>query len=223
MRKLLITSFTILILVSLFLAFLSFQNKEWESMTASISLTIAIISGWIAYEAFYMQSINRRPQVVLRLDFRSRYGLVLLVAENLGSQPAFNIRFKWNQDLLNHKGEKVSFNKSNSQIEIPVLNPNESTSTIIGSPSTIFKKSGVNLDFNGFIMFQESLNSNKETSYPFQFSFQHFRNAPMDETEEPKTMYELQKIPQHLDKIKDELSKITKVLNIEKSNKQEQK
>jgi hypothetical protein len=187
-------------------------------MTASISLTIAIISGWIAYEAFYTQSLNSKPQIVLRLDFRSRYGLVLLVAENLGSKPAFNIRFKWNQDLLNHKGEKVTFSKSISPIDIPVLNAKESTSTIIGTPTTFYEKSEMNLDFDGLVIFNESLNSRKETSYSFQFSFQHYRNSPMDETEEPKTMYQLQMIPQHLDKIKDELNRITKVLSNINSN-----
>lgn len=206
------------------MGYLSYRIQEWETLTASISLTIAIISGWVAYETFHKQTMSNKPQIILRLDFRSRYGLVLLVAENLGTKPAFNIKFKWNQDLLNHKGEKIRFNKSNSQIEISVLNPNESTSTIIGTPDSIFDKNKEkSMDYNGMIFFQESLNSKRLTSYPFQFSFQHYRNSPMDETEEPKTMYELQKIPDHLDKIKQELTTISKALRNISSDKSEEK
>lgn len=224
MRKFLLFSFALLILISMFLGFLSLHNEEWATLTASISLTIAIISGWIAYETFYRQALSNKPQIILRLDFKSRFDLVLLVAENLGSSPAFNLRFKWNQSLLNYKGEKVTFNKSNNQIEIPVLNPKESTSVIIGTPSSIYDKlNDDNMDYNGMIIFQESLNSNRVTSYPFQFSFQHYRLSPLFETEEPKTMHELQKIPESLDKIKAELTSISKTLRDLSSDKNEEK
>jgi len=150
MRRILFICFSLLIVVSLVLAFLSFKNKEWETLTATISLTIAIISGWIAFEAFYRQSLTNKPQIITRIDFKSRYGLGLLIVENLGSKPAFNINFIWNKELKNFKGEKVRFGKSNSEFDIPVLNPNESTSTIIGTPLTIYDKSeDLNLNYDG--------------------------------------------------------------------------
>jgi hypothetical protein len=224
MRKYLIFSFAILILISFALAYSSFYYEKWETLTASISLIIAIISGWIAYETFYRQTLSNKPQIILRLDFRSRYDLVLLVAENLGAKPAFNIRFQWNKDLLNHNGEKVTFNKSKTQPEIPVLNPKESTSIIIGTPSSIYDKNkGDNLDYTGMIMFQETLNSKRKSSYPFLFSFEHYRLSPLSETEEPKTMYELQKIPDKLDQIKSQLVSITKTIQNLSTDKKEDK
>jgi len=214
MRRILIFSFVLLISISLFLAYLSFENKEWATLTAAISLTIAIISGWIAYETFYRQALSNKPQIILRLDTKSRFGLILLVAENLGEKPAFNIMFKWNQNLLNHKGEKILFNKYDTLVDIPVLNTKESTSVIIDSPSSFFEKNRANnLDFNGMIEFQESLNSKRKTSYPFQFSFKHYGLSPSFENEEPKTMHELQKIPENLENIKNELKNILKILS----------
>jgi len=214
MRRILIFIFVLLISVSSFLAYLSFENKEWATLTATISLTIAIISGWIAYETFYRQALSNKPQIILRLDTKSRFGLILLVAENLGEKPAFNIRFKWNQDLLNHKGEKISFNKYDTLVDIPVLNTKENTSVIIDSPSSFFEKNrDNNLDFNGLIEFQESLNSKRKTSYPFHFSFKHYALSPSFENEEPKTMHELQKIPENLENIKNELENILKILS----------
>lgn len=205
--------FLLLIIISLTLSFLSLINKEWESLTASISLTIAIISGWIAYETFYRQSLSEKPQIILRLDFKSRYDLILLVAENLGSKTAFNIKFIWDQTLLNFKEEKVSFNDNNNEIEIPVLNPKESTSLIIGVQSSFFEKhKDDNLNFSGKIIFQESLNSKRETSYPFHFSFKHYAKSPSFESEEPRTMFELQKLPLKLNEIKEALKTLSETV-----------
>lgn len=214
MRRFLIISFVVLIVTSLLLAFLSYMDKEWGTLTAAISLIIAIISGWIAYETLYRQSLSDRPQIVLRLDTKSRYGLILLVAENLGAKPAFNIKFAWDQDLFNHKGEKMTFNKYDSLIDIPVLNPKESTSVVIDSPSSFYEKNrDKNLDFSGLIVFQESLNSKRENTYPFLFSFKHYGLSPSFETEEPKTMHELQKIPERLENLTNELKNLIESIN----------
>lgn len=215
MKYLLKSSFTILIVSSLVLGLISMQNKEWEALTASISLIIAIISGWIAYEGFHRQSLQEKPQIILRLDLRSRYGLILLVAENIGKKPAFNIVFKWNQNLLNHKGEIVSFNKYDKHSDIPVLNINESTSVLIDSHSSFFEKyKDDELNYSGIIEFQESLYSKRKQSYPFHFSLKHYAKSLSFENEEPKTMYEIQKIPKKLDEINVELKKMNKLLSL---------
>jgi hypothetical protein len=214
MRKILIFFFVILIAVSLLLAFLSFEKKEWETLTATISLIIAVISGWIAYEAFYRQSLTDKPQVILKLDTKSRYGVILLVAENLGTKPAFNIKFTWDQELLNQKGEKITFNKYNNNIDIPVLNPNESTSVIIDTPHAFYEKNrDKNLNFGGMIDFQESLNSKRKVKYPFHFSFGHYGLTPTFENEELKMAHELIKIPQKLEEISKVLKEIIEIYN----------
>ena len=218
MRRFFQICFSLLIIISLTLACLSFNNKEWESLTASISLTIAIISGWIAYETFYRQSLSEKPQIILRLDFRSRYDLILLVAENLGSKSAFNISLIWDKILLNYNGESVSFNNDNNGVEIPVLNPKESTSLIIGTQSSFFgKHKDDNLDYSGKILFQESLNSKRKTSYPFYFSFKHYAKSPSFESEEPRTLFELQKLPLKLDEIKKAIDAVSKSVKNEPS------
>jgi hypothetical protein len=137
----------------------------------------------------------------------------LLVAENLGSKTAFNIKFIWDQTLFNFKGDRISFNHNDTEIEIPVLNPKESTSLIIGVQSSFFEKhKDDNLDFGGKIVFQESLNSKRKTSYPFHFSFNHYANSPSFESEEPRTMFELQKVPLKLNEIKETLKTISETL-----------
>jgi hypothetical protein len=212
MRRFFILSFSLLIFISLVLAFFSFKNREWETLTASVSLTIAIISGWIAYETFYRQALSEKPQIILRLDFKSRYDLILLVAENLGSKTAFNIQFKWDQVLLNLDGEKVTFNKYDTDHDITVLNPQERTSVIIDGQSQFFEKhKNEHLNYSGKIIFQESLNSKRKTSYPFKFSFDHYTQSLSFDSEEPRTMHELQKVPTKLNEIKEVLNKILEI------------
>ncbi len=199
----------VFIVASIILTAISFCNKEWETITASISLIIAIISGWIAYEVFIRQAEAEKPQIVLRLDFRSRYGLIMLLAENLGTRPAFNIKLSWDKELKNHNGEIVKFNQYDQDSDIPVLNAKEQTSVIIDTPGNFFEKyKNDSLDYSGTISYQETLTSKRKTKYPFRFSFKHYGASPSFENEEPKTMYELQKIPEKLNEIKIALDKI---------------
>lgn len=215
MKRLSSYVFVILLLASIFLAAMSLKNKEWESLTAVISLIIAIISGWIAYETFHKQTQASKAQIIVRLDFESRYDIILLVVENLGSKPAFNIKLKWNQELKNLDGEKIQFNKFDKNFDIPVLNPNERTSVIVDVASRFYSEidSKENLDYDGIIYFQESLSLKKKTSYPFQFSFKHYNFSPSFENETPRTMFELQKIPKQLENIKNEIKTLSKQIN----------
>jgi hypothetical protein len=208
MRYILRVTFVLTIISSIFLVVIGVCNREWETVTASVSLIIAIISAWIAHEIFIKQSDTERPQIILRLDFKSRYGLILLVAENFGQKPAFNIKIMWDKELMNLNDEVITFNKYDSIFDIPVLNTKEQTSIYIDTSDQFFEKHKEDeLDYSGIISFQESLNSKKRTKYPFYLSFKHYGLTPYFENELPKTLYELQKIPEKLDKIEEALKK----------------
>ncbi|KAA9357008.1 hypothetical protein [Larkinella humicola] len=184
---------------------------KWETLTASISLTIAIISAWVAYETFYLQNQSKRPQIVLTIDSQSRHSLFLLVCQNLGEKAAFNFKFTWTRPLLDLKGNQITF-KSNPKIvdcEIPVLNAKEKLSIIVDEIGSFYKKNKDDSKYySGTISFQESLTCNKKTSYNFQFSFEQYSETPLSESELPKTLFEIQKIPKNLEDIKAELQKL---------------
>jgi hypothetical protein len=213
MRVFLIVSFLCLILASVVSGIVSFKEKEWETLTASFSLLIAIISAWVAYEGLHKQFLLNKPQIVLMVDFKSRVELIQLVAKNLGQRPAFNIKIHWDQPLLNLEGDPISFNKFSSDTDIPVLNPSETASVLIDSTTGFFQKNrDKNLDFSGEIIFQEALNTKKKVSQPFQFSFKHYGASLIYDEEGPKTMAELQKIPKALKEIHSELALIRKTI-----------
>lgn len=213
MKTLLRIIFTTLSFASIFLIVISYCNREWETITASISLTVAIISGWIASEVFIRQNEANRPQIIIRLDFKSRNGLVLLVIENLGKRPAFNIKLNWDKPLKNLKNENVTFNNYDNNNEIKVLNAKELTSVIIDNPLAFFNKNKPdNLDYSGTITFSDTITSNRESSYPFFVSFKHYGLTPNIESEEAKMILELQKLPTKLDEIKIALQSIEKLI-----------
>jgi hypothetical protein len=83
-----------------------------QSITASISLIIAVIAAWISFETFYRQSSAIRPNVIIEIDQSSRYSLIQLTAKNYGQRPAFNVDIVLEKKLINSKGKIISFNKA---------------------------------------------------------------------------------------------------------------
>ncbi|MFD1142942.1 hypothetical protein ACFQ4C_17585 [Larkinella insperata] len=207
-RSILLLAFISLIIASLFISYVSFISREWETLTAFISLTIAIISAWVAYETFYIQNQSKRPQIVLTIDSQSRHSLLQLVCQNLGEKPAFNIDISWNRPLKDSNETLITFKPSPEIVdcEIPVLNSKEKVSVMIDEINRFYKHFKDNsMYYSGIISFQESLTSNKKTSYNFQFSFEQYSKTLISESELPKTLFELQKLPKELDSIKKEL------------------
>lgn len=134
-----------------------------------------------------------------------------MVAENLGKKPAFDINIKWGKEILNQKREQVKFNKYDNKTDVPVLNSNDQISVVIDAPNLLFDRyKGDDIEFSGRITFKESITTKRTTSYPFFLSLKHYGNFPIIENEEPKTMFEVQKIPKKLDDIKNEIRKALK-------------
>ena len=106
MKRIFTLILIILIAISLLLIYVSYLNNQWSTITASISLIITLIASFFLFEMYHNHIQMNRPQLVVRLDFKSRDSLALLVIENLGKRPAFNIKFRWKEELTSHNGKK---------------------------------------------------------------------------------------------------------------------
>ena len=71
--------FIVFIISSGILSVISVYNKEWEVTTASLSLIIAIISAWIAFEVFRNAQDQKKPRMTIIPDMTSRYNLIQLM------------------------------------------------------------------------------------------------------------------------------------------------
>lgn len=188
--------------LSLFIGAVSLKNGEWQALIASISLMVAIISAWMAYEVFYKQYEDEKPNIVLEFDMSSRYSLVLLVAKNLGRRPAFNIKFDWEEELKNFCGEALRFSKPDNEWDIQALNPGEIISLPIDIPENLFSRKDDNYEFTIEVSFQESSTKRKRHSKSILLSLEQYRNSLTYVNENMKTQYELQQIPKELREIR---------------------
>jgi hypothetical protein len=218
-RNLLKISFITLILASIVLVVIAILNKQWETTTAAISLLIAVVSSWIAYETFYTQSLAKKPQLILAPDFKSRYDLIQLSLKNNGEKSAYHIKILWNETLLNHKNAPVTFNKFSNKYEVLVLNPMEETKVIIDTNSGFFSRSKpAKLNYSGTITYKEFLDSKKLLAQKFEISFEHYGESPTYEDEMTRALYEIQQIPEKLETIGKHLKNIKIQINDSKQD-----
>jgi hypothetical protein len=208
-KSLFLSVFLLLGICSLFITVYALINRKWDTTTAALSLLIANVSAWVAYETFRRQDEARRPQLTLSIDSDSRYSLIQLVCRNSGEMPAYNIEIIWNNAMINHEGKPTRFNYSGIGPEIVVLNSKEEAYTWVTSDIKFYdSKSNFDMSYSGLITFQESLNSKKRFSQAFAFSLQHNRRKLSAIKEEMQTMRELQKLPDRLEGISKELRMI---------------
>lgn len=204
--------FSTLILASIALIIFSLYRSEWNNLTAASSLTIAIISAWIAFETFRDNEDRKKPYLTLLPDTSRRYGLLQLILRNNGEKPAYKIKVEWNTPMINNKGEQVRFNKYHSEYDALILNGKQEATVMVNSLANFYKNSN-NKDFyyNGLITYSLKKDSKKRLSEPFEISFEHRGGSLSFDVEEPKTHYELQKLPKKLDEIKKEIHNIPNI------------
>lgn len=216
-RKAFLTAFVLLGTLSIGLVVAALLNKQWETVTAALSLLIAIVSAWVAYEAFYRQDEARKPQITLSVDGDSRYSLLQLVCKNSGEMPAYNIEIEWNNNLIHYEKHPTRFNYTGIGPEILVLNPKEIVSTWITSNIEFYdSKNNFAMEYSGSISFQESLSSLKRVVQPFSFSLRHTKNSLEAKNEDLLTMVALQKIPKSVDALTKEVQQLRQMLQQKK-------
>lgn len=204
--------FLFFILASVVLVVISVHQKEWGTATASLSLIIAIISAWIAFETFRTMEDQKQPLLTITPDFNNRYNIFQLRLRNHGQYSSYNVKIDWNNYPTNPKGEKVTFNSwKSSDYEAYVLNGKEETSVFIDSTLSFFERyKDKDLYFSGFISYSLSKESKTRKTESFEFSLDHYLKSLSYEKEEVKTYFELQRIPIKLEEIKKEISMLRK-------------
>ena len=137
---------------------------------------------------------------------------------NYGGSAAHEVNLRWDRPLLNSKGETVRFTSQEGSSEIPVLMPNESISTLIDGSKQMFQKCQ-DMNYTGLVEFKDA--SRKRMSrHPFYLSIEKYRKTLYFSEEDPKTQYELQKIPEEIRKLSDELHEVRTLLKTKAESRQ---
>lgn len=197
-------SLTIVLLVSVIVVVLSVnvldsKDKEpWAVIAAALAVITSVVSAWNAQRLLEIQQDALLPNPIPSIDVTSRYGLLQLRVTNLGGLSAHNIRLSWNEPLTNSKDELVVIGADQNDPHIPVLLPKDSISTLIDGHVQFFGKFK-DANYKGIISYEDA--AGNKYNKQFSLSAEMYRNTLLHPMEEPKTHFELQKIPKEIENL----------------------
>jgi len=188
------------------LAALGLEAKEtWTTVAAALAVTTAIISAWTAQQVLELQQKALLPDCYPTIDVASRYGLVQLRVTNFGGSVARNIRLDWDKPLLNSKGKVVKFTEWESKPDIAILLPKESVCLLIDGAVDFFSQCK-DLNWSGNISFEGA--DGVRVEQQFHLSAEKYQTSLSYSDEEPKTHFQLQKIPDEIRQLREEIKRL---------------
>ncbi len=185
---------------------LGIESKEaWATIAASLAVIVSVLSAWSTRSVLELQEDEREPRVYPSIDVESRYGLIQLRITNYGGGPAFGVKLDWKNPLLDSKGEPKNFGRYDAEGRIPVLLQKESLSILVDGQIQFY---GAHKDCNysGTIEFKDA--SGRKKRYPFSVSAEKYRATLRYTNEAPKTHYQLQQIPDQIEKLTSAVSSL---------------
>jgi hypothetical protein len=198
---------TILALVLLsaigLIAFLFHGSKgteTWATITGLLAVLAAVIAAYPALRVLDIQEDSLKPRPTLYFDLSSRYGLAQLRVKNIGGSVAYDVHLKWKIHPRDHKGDEVT-----ALDYISSLLPAEDVSTLLGQSSEVVQRYSNNL-FEGEIAFKDA--KGKVSQEKFSFSADAHQKRLYHDEELPKTLRDLQRIPDNLERVVAVLEKI---------------
>lgn len=174
----------------------------WATVAAVLAVLAAIASAWTSERVLEMQEDAQLPNPVPILDLRSRYQMAQFRITNHGGAPAHNVKIIWARQLLDAEGKDVVLGRD---IPIPVIPQSESASVELGL-NFAFIRAHPDTTFSGTVTFSNS--SGRQFSTKFLVSAEHERYALLHDNEGTKMQFELQKVPDLLARIADEVAKL---------------
>lgn len=201
--------FAILIIGIMLLGYKVYYQNNGD-LIAVISLFIAVFSLIITTISLNINNDASLPQIVVDIDFHSRYSLSLLRIFNAGEKTAYDIRIVWDQQLKNHKGINITtLGDNENEMHIPVLQKGHQLKIVINKTTTLFKNSSdEKLKYSGKIKFKLNKSSKFELVQKFLIDLTPYKNTLNNDREELLAFFEMQKIPEILMGIKDEIKKL---------------
>ncbi len=169
----------------------------------SAAIISAAISAYVALRSAELTEERLRPYPYPYIDTISRYELAQLRIKNVGGTAAHGIYLEWTGasipkiTLPNNDKPLLANGKDNA---IAVLLPYDSVSQALGLPWDIAEQAKAEgSEWKGHVNFKDS--RGQEHRIPFLLDTTNLRFGLLCDTEETKTMYELQKLPKEICKL----------------------
>lgn len=207
MRLLLAVTLIMSVTVMGYAMFYSLPASEggWAAIAAALAVVSAVIAGWISVRTLELQEDALQPNINIFIDGSSRYGMLQLCVCNTGGTPARKINIAWDKPITSSNSEEITFKEELADCDIEILVPSETATMLIDMGAAFFEVTAV-ADYQGSLSYLNS--SGRTKTQPFYVSAERFRNRLVHDKEAPRTHFELQKIPNELKRIGDELQKL---------------
>lgn len=180
------------------------EKETWATLAGVLAVLAALVAVLPALRVLEIQEEALRPHPTPYFDLASRYNLLQLRVKNFGGGVAYNVRLQWGKRPLNHAGEEIT-----SLDHISVLRPQESASVLVGASSSIVSRIAEST-FDGECYWTDA--AGKEHRRDFVCSVDGNQRQLVYDDELPKTLYELQKVPNELSRIADRLGEFKSAL-----------
>jgi len=179
--------------------------QAWGAVAAALAVLAALGSAWTSQRVLELQEDALEPIIQVTFDFRSRYQLTQVRLVNQGASAAYDVRVEWDRPLITTLGKDVSFGPGGV---LAVLAPKENASILLGQ-SHAFLDGNPDATWTGKVTYLNASGDHRSTS--FTVTGEHERMALVHDREEPKTLYQLQQLPEHVEKIGSELESLRRV------------
>lgn len=181
------------------------EGATWTTFAAALAVVSSLITARTGQRVLEIQQAAQRPYPYPFIDASSRYQLLQLRVANFGGTAAHDIRLEWKNRPLDFQNRPVSFTSQSGAPEIAVLLPGQSVATPIDSDAGFFGKHE-DANYTGRVFFKDA--SGKSLHHDFYVSAGQYRLSSSYAEEEPKTHFELQKIPKQLEELRHAIDRL---------------
>ncbi len=181
------------------------QKEAWATLAAALAVVTSMVSAWGAQRVIELEEQKLEPYPYPQFDATSRYGLLLLKITNFGGGAAHNIKLVWDKPLKNSHGQEIRFSPDSTSGELSILVPGQHISKIVDGHYQLFQIEGPHI-YSGSVEYQDS--KGRKKSHRFLLDAEALKGTPSYDEEATKTHHELQKLPDRLQELCNEVKKI---------------
>jgi hypothetical protein len=186
------------------------QTEAWATLAGALAVITSMISAWGAQRVVELEEDKLSPYPYPQFDVTSRYGLMLLKITNFGGGAAHKIQLVWDRPLKNSAGDEIRFAPDVPTNEVSVLVPGQQISKLIDGSTQFFTIPGPHV-YRGIIKYEDSRGRKK--SLPFLMDAESLKGTPSYVDERVRTQFELQKLPDVLKRLCDEVQRAATILD----------
>jgi hypothetical protein len=199
--------------IAITLVAISYSKREWETMTASLSVITAILAIWASLNLTWKQEDDKLPQIIVFIDNISHKYAYSLAIKNEGGSPAYNVRIDWVKPILDFEGKAPRFVDYEDDFDFHYLGTsNQYSRFLFGSDKfqQRVRESNEPLIFEGIISYSFTSKGRYREKRKFKISLEPFRKHLNNANDQMDFYFENKKLTEYLKSVAESLKELSK-------------